>query len=181
MTWWALRCRSRQRNSQQTGCVTAPLDGFPAVQKIEGRCGYPYFREFRKNPNGVVARSELDCCKWTSMSVQYSEKRAVRCSFALFCCAEMPRKGSGAQCQKCPANTFNDVYSSGECNQCPAGSKSPEGSTSQSSCMCDVGVLDNSSGSLALFQPCQLGKKGVFGHVFPRKFVWFFQSGEVVK
>ena len=62
----------------------------------------------------------------------------------------MPRKGSGAQCQKCPANTFNDVYSSGECNQCPAGSKSPEGSTSQSSCMCDVGVLDNSSGSLAL-------------------------------
>ena len=106
----------------------------------------------------------------------------VWCSFSLFCCAEMPRNGSGAQCQKCPANTFNDVYSSRECTQCPAGSKSPEGSTSQDSCICDVGVLDNSSGSwsLALLQPCQLGKKRVWP-CFPQKIVWFFQSGEVVK
>ena len=69
----------------------------------------------------------------------------------------MPRKGSGAQCQKCPVNTFSDVYSSGKCNPCPTGSQSSEGSTSQSSCICDVGVLDNSTGILALLQPCQLG------------------------
>ena len=69
----------------------------------------------------------------------------------------MPRKGSGAQCQKCPVNTFSSVYSSRECHPCPAGSKSPEGSTSRSSCSCEVGVLDNSTGSLALLQPCQLG------------------------
>ena len=84
----------------------------------------------------------------------------------------MPRNGSGAQCQKCPVNTFNDVYSSGECHPCPAGSKSPEGSTSQSSCICEVGVLDTATGSLAWFQPCQLGKEmclAMFGHVFPQK------------
>ena len=128
--------------------MTAPLDGFPAVQS-EGRCGSPNFREFCKNPNGVVARSELDCCM--VRIVKKDEKRAVRCSFSLFCCAEMPRNGSGAQCQKCPVNTFSDVYSSGKlCNPCPAGSKSPEGSTSRSSCMCDVGVLDTASGSLCL-------------------------------
>ena len=115
----------------------------------------------------------------------HSGKRAVRCSFSLFRCAEMPRNGSGAQCQKCPANTFSDVYSSGKlCHPCPAGSESPEGSTSRSSCMCEVGVLDTLSGSLAWFQPCQLGKKtclAMFRHVFPQKIVWFFESGEVVK
>ena len=84
----------------------------------------------------------------------------------------MPRNGSGAQCQKCPVNTFSSVYSSRECHPCPTGSKSSEGSTSRSSCICEVGVLDNSTGSLALLQPCQLGKKymlDVFGHVFPKK------------
>eukprot|EP00434_Breviolum_minutum_P028219 symbB.v1.2.024965.t1/scaffold2399.1/size80101/1 len=54
--------------------------------------------------------------------------------------------GSGAQCQKCPVNTFSDVYSSGKCNPCPTGSQSSEGSTSRSSCSCEVGVLDNSTG-----------------------------------
>jgi len=53
--------------------------------------------------------------------------------------------GSGAQCQKCPVNTFSDDYSSRKCNECPTGSKSPEGSTSQSSCICEVGVLDTAS------------------------------------
>ena len=69
MTWWALRCRCLQIISQQTGCVTAPLDGFQAVQKIEGRCAYPNLREFRKtkNQNGVVPRTELDFFEWTSM------------------------------------------------------------------------------------------------------------------
>ena len=172
MTWWALRCRSLQIISQQTGCASAPLDGFQAVQKIEGRCPYLNLREFRKNLNGVVAHSELDICEWTSIVsiCQYSGKKAVWCSFSLFRCAEMPRNGSGAQCQKCPVNTFSDVYSSGKlCTPCPAASKSPEGSTSRSSCICDVGALDNSTGSLALLQPSQLGKKRCAWPCFPKR------------
>ena len=132
---------------------------------------------------GIPQESKRGSCTyWTwllSMNKysQYcSEKRVVRCSFSLFRCAEMPRKGSGAQCQKCPANTFSNDYSSGKlCNPCPAGSKSSEGSTSQSSCMCEVGVLDNSTGSLALLQPCQLG--AMFP---PQKNVWFFERCESV-
>eukprot|EP00434_Breviolum_minutum_P016162 symbB.v1.2.014241.t1/scaffold1038.1/size142643/1 len=41
-------------------------------------------------------------------------------------------KGSGAKCEKC--------------KRCPQGSKAPAGSTSHSSCICDVGVLDNRTG-----------------------------------
>ena len=62
--------------------MIAPLDGFPAVQKFEGRCAYPNFREFGKNPNGVVAPCPLNLIvlneqnKYSQCS-QYSEKRAV--------------------------------------------------------------------------------------------------------
>ena len=60
MTWRALRCRSLRIILQLTGCATAPLDGFQAVQKSEGRCAYLNFREFRKNLNRVVAPRPLN-------------------------------------------------------------------------------------------------------------------------
>ena len=55
-------------------------------------------------------------------------------------------KGSGAECKKCPENSFAENYDSKECEQCPQGSKAPAGSTSHTSCICNVGVLDNRTG-----------------------------------
>jgi len=56
-------------------------------------------------------------------------------------------KGSGADCQMCPENSFTANYDSTECEQCPQGSKAPAGSISHSSCICDVGVLYKSNGT----------------------------------
>ena len=64
--------------------------------------------------------------------------------------ATWPRKGSGAKCEKCPENSFAENYDSKECEQCPQGSKAPAGSVSHSSCICDVGVLDNRTGQWTL-------------------------------
>ena len=55
-------------------------------------------------------------------------------------------KGFGVKCEKCPANSFTDEYNSRECHPCPPGSKAPEGSTSFSSCVCDVGFLQATNG-----------------------------------
>ena len=65
----------------------------------------------------------------------------------LLCGCSPGWKGSGVKCQKCPAKTFTNVYHSRECLPCPANSQAPEGSTSLSSCICDVGVLYKSNGT----------------------------------
>ena len=62
------------------------------------------------------------------------------------------RKGKGATCEKCPADSFSDEYSSKECTPCPPGSKAMAGATSVHSCVCDVGVLYNTTGSWKLFR-----------------------------
>ena len=62
------------------------------------------------------------------------------------------RKGTGATCEKCPADSFSDEYSSKECTPCPPGSKAVAGATSVHSCVCDVGVLYNTSDSWKLFR-----------------------------
>ena len=64
--------------------------------------------------------------------------------------ATCPRKGSGAKCEKCPENSFTADYDSTACKKCPQGSNAPAGSTSHSSCICDVGVLDNRTGQWIL-------------------------------
>ena len=60
--------------------------------------------------------------------------------------------GTGATCEKCPADSFSDEYSSKECKPCPPGSKAVAGATSVHSCACDVGVLYKTTGSWKLFR-----------------------------
>lgn len=71
------------------------------------------------------------CFKFWKRLEDTKNNRILKC--------DMPRKGSGVKCQKCPANTFTDEYNSRECLPCPGASKAPEGSTSFSSCVCAVG------------------------------------------
>ena len=72
------------------------------------------------------------------------------------------RKGSGAQCQKCPQDSFTENYSCSECEKCPPGSKAPAGATSRSSCVCDVGVLYSSKGSWTLLYNMALSREKPF-------------------
>ena len=81
--------------------------------------------------------------------------------------ATWPRKGSGAKCEKCPENFFAENYDSEECIKCPQGSKAPAGSTSHSSCICDVGVLYKSNGTWTLFSTWQFVRCNI---MFPNLF-----------
>ena len=81
---------------------------------------------------------------------------------------DIPRKGSGAKCEKCPENSFTGNYDSKECEQCPQGSKAPAGSISHSSCICDVGVLDNRTGQWSLCSTWQ----PVHCNMFRSHFAW---------
>jgi len=56
-------------------------------------------------------------------------------------------KGSGAQCEKCPRNTYVNSFFSRECEPCPADSMGPEGATSITDCVCAVGELYNTTGT----------------------------------
>ena len=79
------------------------------------------------------------------------------------------RKGIGATCKKCPADSFSDEYSSKECTPCPPGSKAVAGATSVHSCVCDVGVLYNTTDSWMLF------RTAVGSHVltvFMKQLIW---------
>lgn len=63
---------------------------------------------------------------------------------------EMPRIGSGAQCEKCDRNSFTDAFSSKECQPCPPGSTAPIGSTSVDDCKCKAGKLYKLNGTWTL-------------------------------
>ena len=81
-------------------------------------------------------------CSWTSGKLW--------CMYVLH--LRTLRKGTGATCEKCPADSFSDEYSSRECKPCPPGSKAVAGATSVHSCACDVGVLYNTNDSWKLFR-----------------------------
>ena len=76
----------------------------------------------------------------------------LRISIFCFTCTPLRKGGTGATCEKCPADSFSDEYSSKECTPCPLGSKAVAGATSVHSCVCDVGVLYNTTGSWKLFR-----------------------------
>ena len=80
--------------------------------------------------------------------------------------SDMPRKGSGADCQMCPENSFTANYDSKECERCPQGSKAPAGSISHSSCICDVGVLYKSNGTWTLCSTWHSVHCNMFPHLF---------------
>lgn len=63
---------------------------------------------------------------------------------------EMPRIGSGAQCEKCDRDYFKEGFSSKQCTPCPPGSTAPVGSTSVHDCKCKAGKLYNSTGPWTL-------------------------------
>ena len=90
--------------------------------------------------------------------------------FQFFCFTCTPlRKGTGATCEKCPADSFSDEYSSKECKPCPPGSKAMAGATSVHGCVCDVGVLYNTTDSWMLF------RTAVGSHVltvFMKQLIW---------
>eukprot|EP00434_Breviolum_minutum_P029498 symbB.v1.2.026084.t1/scaffold2508.1/size77433/4 len=80
------------------------------------------------------------------------DSKSLQVSPAMFapnrlCSCNPGWKGTGATCEKCPADSFSDEYSSKECTPCPPGSKAVAGATSVHSCVCDVGVLYNTTGS----------------------------------
>ena len=129
MTLTALRFRSRPRRSHQTGCAAALLVGYQAVKDL------------------VKLNLRLSL---TTGSFPQLHPTCNSHKIASLLTATWPRKGSGAKCKKCPENSFTANYDSEECEQCPQGSKAPAGSTSHSSCICDVGVLDNPTGQWTL-------------------------------
>eukprot|EP00434_Breviolum_minutum_P029494 symbB.v1.2.026081.t1/scaffold2508.1/size77433/1 len=80
------------------------------------------------------------------------DSKSLQVSPAMFapsrlCSCNPGWKGTGATCKKCPADSFSDEYSSKECTPCPPGSKAMAGATSVHGCVCDVGVLYNTTGS----------------------------------
>ena len=103
-------------------------------------------------------------CSWTSGKLWHihaktaiSHRNSLEFCYALICSGFLLylhtlRKGTGATCEKCPADSFSDEYSSKECTPCPPGSKAVAGATSVHSCACDVGVLYNRTGSWKLFR-----------------------------
>ena len=114
------------------------------------------------NPSDVAHLLESGVVKKTATRTVYNEEHGFACygntnalleispeQFApdQLCSCFPGWKGSGAQCQKCPQDSFTENYSCSECEKCPPGSKAPAGATSRSSCVCDVGVLYSSKGS----------------------------------
>ena len=79
------------------------------------------------------------------------------------------RKGTGANCEKCPVDSFSDEYSSKECTPCPPGSKAVAGATSVHGCACDVGVLYNTTGGWKLFRTAFSSQ---FLTVFMKPLIW---------
>jgi len=80
------------------------------------------------------------------------DSKSLQVSPAMFapnklCSCNLGWKGTGATCEKCPADSFSDEYSSKECKPCPPGSKAMAGATSVHGCACDVGVLYNTTDS----------------------------------
>jgi len=119
-------------------------------------------RNMTFNPSDVADLLESGVVKKTAKPTVYNEEHGFACygntnvlllvspeQFApdQLCSCFPGWKGSGAQCQKCPQDSFTENYSSSECQKCPPGSKAPAGATSRSSCVCDVGVLYSSKGS----------------------------------
>ena len=150
----------------------------PSCSKVEGRCSYPNFREFRQNPNGVVARTELDCCKWTSI-VSIVEKGQfdvhLRCFAALKCpgTARVPNARS-AQWIPSAMSIHLGNYAIHALLAANRQKALPRGAAAS----VKLEFWTIRVGALPCFSLVNLGIKCMFGHVFPQK---LFEFSRVVK
>ena len=108
-------------------------------------CSTPVSMQMQLNFSQTMVHTCQDCNQNVSILI---------CSGFPFCLLHLHTlwKGTGATCEKCPADSFSDEYSSKKCKPCPPGSKAMAGATSVHSCACDVGVLYNTNGSWKLFR-----------------------------